>query len=261
MNTDALEELLENGSLWSGGKACRSPSVRGRGESVSFGVPEIDSALAFGGLERGAVHEFCCEGSLEVPMGMLAALAVQSSREGRYTIWVGRQCRPDPVFIRNLLPRSKAEDFLSHSLFIDPPDQKKILWSVEAALRSPAVSAVTAFLNNISFPLSRRLSLSAKNAQTLGLFAVPPAALLAPTAASTVWQVRPAVSPSLYPRFELSLLKQKGGPVPAAPWVCELVDDGEKISFNIPADVVGESGTAKADEHPEEKIDRFCRRA
>lgn len=253
-----LKELLEKGSLWypQGCKVARGM------HSVSLGLPEIDSVLASGGLGRGAIHEFSGPSShSEASLSILAVFAVRSSLPQKYTVWIGRKCWPDPVFIRNLLPRSKVEDFFSHSLFIDASDEKKFLWSVEAALRSPAVSAVVAVLKNISFPLSRRLSLSAKSAQTLGLFAAPPAALRSPTAAATVWQIRSVVSPSPHPRFELSLLKQKGGPVPAASWVCELFDDGEKISFNIPADVVDKSGAAKADEHRKEKVDQIRRRA
>jgi len=276
-----FEELLEKGKLWY--PEGRPMSFQEKQSVVSLGLTEVDSALASGGLARGAIHEFCCaepaetklqgnENIFKVPLGIFAALAVRSAFTDRtsaaaqkYTLWIGKSCWPNPAFIRNFLPASKAKAFLSHSLFIDPPDEKKFLWSIEAALRSPAVATVAASLvaefKNIPFPLSRRLSLSAKSAGTIGIIAVSTPVLRAPSAAATRWRIRPVVSPSEHPRFELSLLKQKGGPVPADPWVCELVDDGEKISFNIPADVVGEPGAAKAGEYRKEKVDQIRRRA
>lgn len=262
MAVKSLEELLEKGSLWCPeGKSSRAVRRINSFSSVSFGLAEVDSALAVNGLLRGAIHEFCASEfyhsasnrrkreECEVPLSILTMLAVQAADAApeKYTLWIGKICRPNPVFIRNFLSSQRTEIFFSRSLFIDPPDEKKLLWSVEAGLRSPAVVSVIANINNSSLPLSRRLSLSAKSAQTLGLFVVPSASLSTPTAAATRWRIRPVVSPSMHARFELSLLKQKGGAVRAAPWIFELIDDGEKISFNIPADVVDKSRAKKGD--------------
>jgi len=119
------------------------------------------------------------------------------------------------------------------------------LWSIEAALNCPIVSSVIAHLHKISFPLSRRLSHAAKSTNVLGFFVIEKEFIHAPSAAATRWHITPAPSTSSYPRFKLSLLKQKGGFSPFAPLLLEFVEDGKGVSLSIPSNVVDSSHTTE----------------
>ena len=236
----SLEELLEEGAIWSEGAPPRARRAAACGH-VPFGLEPIDAALATGGLLCGATHEFCMEGAFNVPRALLSALALRAflQHEGRrYCVWIGEDCRPNPLFLRSMLPKECVDAFFSHAFFVAPRGEKKLLWTLEAALRSPAVASVIVALPKLSFALSRRLSLAAAHSGALGLFIVAQGTRA--SAAHTRWLIRPAPSASPHPRFEISLLKQKAGMPPQASWQVEFIEDGEKVSFALPSDVVSE---------------------
>lgn len=244
-----LEELLESGKVWSGEKPAALRSV----PVVSFGLPQVDKALAHGGLIRGSIHEFCTDGLFKVPLSILSALAVRSghalrhvsagkqTNSEKYTVWIGRTCWPNPLFLRSLIEDEHADKFFARSLFLHPPDKKKSLWAVEYSLRSPAVHTVVAALPLHSLSITRRLVLAAESTNALGLIAVAESAARSPSAAATRWRISRLPSTSSRPRFTISLLKQKGGTAPSETWICEFEENGETISPHIPADVVSES--------------------
>lgn len=275
-----LQELIENQDVWFASAEdesfWRSPaqphsplestvpsSVRSSVRlSIPFGIHDIDSALAFNGLARGSVHEFCAVSSsaasshavsssavLLPPLSILSFLAVQSALTGdlnRYTIWIGRDCWPSPLFLRSLLPDHAADLFFRHSIFIDPREEKRKLWSIESALRSPVVLTVVADIPRISLALGRRFSLAAKSTSSTGFFAISD--LRAPAVSATRWEISTVPGSSDNPRFKISLLKQKGKSSLSTNWTCECAEDGEKVSLGIPADVVRKPRAEKSDQ-------------
>ncbi|NMC62417.1 MAG: hypothetical protein GYA55_04545 [SAR324 cluster bacterium] len=244
----SLEELIEHGKLWSEETRTKDSSLK----AISFGLPQIDNSLVHGGLALGALHEFCCEDT-NTPLCLLSAITARAikespKKEAKYIIWIGKDCWPSPLFLRSLVNHEEFKYFLKHALFIDLHNDEKILWSIETALRCPAVLIVVAHLYKISFSISRRLSQAAKSTNALGLFVIDKKFSHAPSSALSRWQIVPSPSASPYPRFELSLLKQKGGFPNLAPLLIEFVEDGKGVSLSIPSDVVDSSHTTEVEE-------------
>ena len=233
---------------------------------VSF-APEIDSALAHGGLKRGALHEFFSKDKdIQIPLSILSLLAIKSfaslkQDSGKYILWIGKNCWPAPHFLKTL---SNSSSFLDRCLFIDPKSEKQALWAIESALRSSSIIAVISKIRSLSFLNSRRLALAAEKGNSLGLFVRNFKESSYPSAAMTRWLVEAspssgtvnpgavnsgAVNPiSINPCFQLTLLKQKGGPLLPENWILEVAKDGSKVSTRIFSGMVGES-CEKTDEN------------
>jgi len=137
--------------------------------------------------------------------------------EERWVLWIGRRVWPYPRTLTRggglmervgLEPRSQLAPaqlegaqfsleladaargqsdraLLDHSLFIDPPDRKGLLWAVDAALRCPSVVAVVADGSGLPMPASRRLQLAAESGAGLCFLARPATELRQITADST----------------------------------------------------------------------------
>lgn len=213
---------------------------------ASFGISEIDGALCFGGLKFGAIHECFFakpEGSyfpLIVPVCLSAGSFEESS--GRYFFWIGRKAWPSPF----ILEQAGGEAFLSRCVFLDPADEKSLLWSVETALRSRAASCVVVAIKNLRFSVSRRLELAARYGGTLGIFLRDPRGLKDNSAATTRWLIKHRPSPDLDPLFEIELLRQKGAGSAPFRWVirfCTGKNGQKKVSLHIPSSLGGQSET------------------
>ena len=267
----SFERLLSDGLIWQGSPnspipasllaAPTSPLLQKTTTKmpIPFGVDEIDRVLPFGGLPQGTIHEFgsTSKGEIQItypPCSILALLAgkalsknlyeekaLQKYEPKSFILWIGKSIWPTPYLLQSRisLEHPPSLSILSHSIFIDPPDEKLRLWSLEAALRSPAVSAVIVECKNLKPTLSRRFSLAAEKSGALGLFIRPASSLKNPSSSYSRWSIAPARSPTTHPRFELSLLRCKGGPSETVRWIFELDYgvDHEKISLHIPSDV------------------------
>jgi len=218
--------------------------------AAPFGVPDIDCSLPHGGLAFGYTHEWFSspyENTLQ-PSGSLLTLiagkALQIADEQSFIIWIGRNCWPAPYLLKKTLPKNS----LQNCIFIDPPDSKLLFWSIETALRSSAVLAVIACCENISFPLSKRFSLAAKKGSSLGLFIRKEKELHVQSASCSKWLLKPALSPSLSPRWDLELVKLKGSRSKQTRWTIEYYHElkDEQISVHIPSDVVSKPGSEAA---------------
>ncbi len=258
MNTKAsLERLLRDGLLWQGAPELLTThsSIRG-GSSVSraatsFGIPEIDTLLPFGGFPAGTIHEWgaVTNGRGDKgypPCSILSFLAgntlskknLSTGEPKNFILWIGKSTWPTPHLLTSIAPVSSG-DILSHCIFIDPPDERLHLWSIEAALRSPAVSALITQCKNLRPTLLRRFSLAAEKSGVVAFFIRPERSLTTPSSSYSRWGITSAPSPTLFPRFELRLLRCKGGPSEVVHWIIELNNgvDHEKISLHIPPGV------------------------
>ncbi len=191
----------------------------------------------------------------------------------KLALWIGRATWPTPHFLDHIFyaPLSESVDTLpslspkayshdqpsgntkhssnttlrcdttlrSRCLFIDPPNEKLLLWSIDTALRSPAVGVVVANLNKLSFPLSQRLTLAARTGNTIGLFYRPlhkgGLPKDTPTAFTTRWLIRPEVSMTAHPRWTIELLKYKGSAPRKTTWSVELCgsDDDQNVPLHL----------------------------
>lgn len=251
-----LEELFEDGHVWiASPKDGHSLSPRLSAvldfketypaqskitSSIPFGIKEFDDALAHHGLLTKAIHEIF---SSDIPLSLVSFLAAQSTfQKAGYLFWIGKECWPTPHFIRQFISSAHEDEFFEKCLFIDPPSEKLKLWAFEAALRSSAVSFVFTKFKGLSFSLTRRFALAAKKGRALGIIARPIAEQKTPSAAATRWYISSAKGIDS-PRFKLQLLKQKGGMASEYSWICELrqcelMQNGAKVSFGIPSELV-----------------------
>lgn len=181
----------------------QSPSLKrmARPSRWNLGPASIDGRLPIQGLALNALHEITAGSYTDTPaaMGFALCLAIRrlglENRAFRPLLWC-RLCQGNTEWGRlyghgllNLgLPR---ERFLTVSV----KKPKALLWAVEEALRSKALSAVIAEIDHraIDLNLTRRLSLAAERGSTPGLlvFSHP---VFGATAALSRWQVKARAS-------------------------------------------------------------------
>ena len=257
LDSNSFEKLFTQGSVWLADKATADTEVwdssipiqKKNPASISIS-PEINSLLAHGGLKKAAFHEFFSrDKDFQVPLGILSVLTIRAlcalkQLSGNYLFWIGKECWPSPHYLRSL---SRSATLFDHCLFIDPEDEKQGLWAIEAALRSSSTVAVIAKLKRLSFVSSRRLALAAEKGNSIGLFVRDFKESKLPSAATTRWLIEPSASQiSFNPRFQLRLLRQKGGPLPHINCILEILKDGTTISPFTLSDVVSGSCEEKA---------------
>jgi hypothetical protein len=222
------------------------------------------------------------------------ATASPWAEPGTRVLWVGRRCwpygrglvrmaagsdptsRPPPVNVGiGAADRPWHQDhrLLRRSIFIDPPDLAARIWTIELALRSPAVSMVVADGSGLNIAATRRLQLAAEaglsaDAGAIALLARPPDEERELSVAVTRWRVSippPAVpgedlprgkrlgwnlaSPGGAPRWAVALLRCRGAVASISRnpshWLVEWRH--EKGLVFVSADVADRPGSATAD--------------
>jgi hypothetical protein len=245
----ALKNLIERGEVWlaerqaglqTGPQLPITQIQKQVASFASFGNFEIDSALPYGGLPVGAVHEWFLKTSshalnntstVQVPHSIINTLAANFFKEtiardlkehgqkkpgtNKLILWIGKNVWPTPFLLEQIL----GQEFFENCAFIDPPRGKLTLWAIETALRSSATTAVIAACSNLSFATSRRLSIAAQKGGGLGLLVRNIAELSKPTMASSRWMLEPVLSKTEEPSWQLSLLKYKGGLLKQNQWL------------------------------------------
>jgi hypothetical protein len=142
----------------------------------------------------------------------------ETTAPGRWVLWVGRAVWPHP---RVLVRASRDEIFhaspvgddrrlLERSLFIDPPDIRDRVWTLDLALRCPTAAVVIGDGSALDIAQTRRLQLAAEAGGALALLARPPHEQRKPSAAATRWQVACAPTAGDGPRWDVRLLRCKG---------------------------------------------------
>lgn len=240
-----------------------------------FGVTGLDDLLPEGGFLPGTAHELFVETSLKnAPSAIISTIGAtvhrsilrrslvhrslihRSLASSKLAVWIGKSVWPTPHFLDHLFHTPCGDTALcgdcndecshaglSQSLFIDPPNEKAVFWAIDTALRSPAVGVVIASLPKMSFALSRRLLLAARTGNSIALFYRPVRRGTArnnhPTSLTTQWIIRPKVSASAYPRWDIELLKYKGSPPHRTTWSVELCgsDDDQNVPLHLSSDV------------------------
>jgi protein ImuA len=194
------------------------PTLPGPQHAVRFGVEAIDTTLG-GGLALAAVHELAPvmpihSGAVQGFAVALAALAQGS------VLWIdtdfGRMETGAP-YGPGLALSGLALDRL---VFLTVPRAVDVLWAMEEALRSHAVTTVIGEVADDHMldegPATRRLSLTARDSGGFGLLLRPRPAPAA-SAAATRWQVAAALGAQDQfgglgrTTFALSLTKNRRG--------------------------------------------------
>ena len=93
-------------------------------------------------------------------------------------------------------PEGKTRDdrtLLSHSVFLDPPNDEARAWAIDLALRCPAVRLVIADGRRLEMSVTRRLQLAAESRDdAMALIARPASERRMLSAAATRWSVAPS---------------------------------------------------------------------
>lgn len=114
------------------------------------------SAFPDGAFPRATVHEFI---SYELPQaastsGFIAALASTFTPKDGLCLWVNANKRVFPPALRHFGLHPE------HILFVDPPNWKDTLWTIEEALKCDALTTVMGEVRELGFTESRRLQLA-----------------------------------------------------------------------------------------------------
>lgn len=154
-------------------------------ELVSTGCEALDRLLVRRGLERGSLVEWLAH-DRGAAAGTLAWLvAREAARRGGGIVVIDRQRRfyPPAALAWGVDPRTLA--------VVHVESDEDELWTVDQALRSPAVAAVWLYRDELSTRDFRRWQLAAERGGTLGLLVRPASAQGQPTWADVRWLVHP----------------------------------------------------------------------
>lgn len=277
-----LESFFKKGLLWLAdpkSEADPRPRTVEHANCAAFGLDAIDRELPWGGLPAGALHEWSSQSSL-FPCSLLALLTgnllraqgvnrlcgkrpLQVSEElprHKFIVWVGRDIWPTPYLLEQTMyvtfqegGTTKSQSLIENCLFIDPPDEKLKLWSIELALRSPAVAAVVAKRNKLSFPTSRKFALAARASGALGFLIRDARAQQESSAAFSRWSFEPLRSESSFPSFRIQLIKCKGAQPKVASWnielregICSYESNQQTLSLHLSTAVGNQHSAAPA---------------
>lgn len=194
------------------------------------------------GLPRAAVHEVFLSESETVPYlpsafiiaGIYKAINSQANPAARrkFTLWIGRDRWPTPYAI--------PEELRADAYFLDPNTDKKLFWTLDAALRCPAVGAVVTHCERMPFTLSQRFALAARSSGVIGIITRPHKALQTPSASPFRWEVAPYPSANREsPSWLITLHKAKQSLPQNNKWIVDYED--ETFSLRIPPVLVSRS--------------------
>lgn len=219
-------------------RALENPGAE-RAAVVSVGAPALDTALPWGGVPRGRIHQITGgeDGFLAPVLAFAAGLAARLAGEESPLLWVVQAGSPDDTLYG---PGLAALGLPPGRLLVaragSPAD---VLWCMEEALRCPTLGAVVGQVRSLDLTAGRRLQLAAEQGGVTG-FLLPSAhgagwdagrdraRPAPPTAATTRWRVEAAPSAAVPwqglgpPRWVLTLERCQGG-LPRS-WLVERAD-------------------------------------
>ncbi len=154
-----------------------------------LGVAEIDGALPWGGLPRGALHEIGGVAERDLAAQSFAAVLLGLlAEESRPVLWIA----PDEGPYAPALPGFGLDP--SQVTVVHARRPADALWALEEGVRCPALAAVLAEGAEPDFAQSRRLQLAANESGVTPLLLQPARDPLPASAAVTRWRVAAAPS-------------------------------------------------------------------
>jgi protein ImuA len=191
-------------------------------QMAPIGVDSLDAAIG-GGLARGRLHELFAQAPEELgaASGFAAMLARIALPPGAPLLWL-RQDEAERQGGRLHAPGLREIGIdPARLVLVTPPDPLALLRAAADVIRSPQVGVALIELwrqpRGLDLTASRRLAVAAAETGVTVLM-LRIAAEPAPSAAQTRWSIVGAPSVALeadapgHPAFEVSLLRQRGGP-------------------------------------------------
>lgn len=184
---------------------------------LPFGLEQLDSKLADGGLRLDALHEISgATPDLTDDCAATTFLGGIAARCWGPVLWVVRR--------RDLFAPGLAQVGLDPKrvIYAEARDDDELLAIMEEGLRHRGLGAVIGEVKRLAMPATRRLQLVAEGGRTIALLLKRHARegsdpLGAPSAAVTRWRIGCAPSAPLpvegvgRPRWDVSLARQRGG--------------------------------------------------
>ena len=184
-------------------RSVESGSRAGSEQTISSGCAALDGLLPASGYQRGSLVQWITAGGSGADYLSLLT-AIEACRNGGSLVVIdpANQFYPPAAAVmgvpleRTIILRdqtnqasrsvhsSSTPGFMTESL-----EDNDFLWSIDQALRCPAVAAVWGPMETIDVRWFRRFQLSAESSGCLGLFVQPLSAASAPTWADVQWQV------------------------------------------------------------------------
>lgn len=180
------------------------------GTRVDLGLGAISKSFPGAAFPLNAVHEFITTAREEAPtVGFIAALLSRLMHNGGLTLWIGARTK---IFPPALAAFGIAPERV---FFIRLFKEKDILWTIEEALKSEAITAVVGETKDLSFTASRRLQLAVEKSHVTGFILRQN---ISTTACVTRWKISsspsglPAGLPGVgFPRWKVELLRVRNG--------------------------------------------------
>ena len=171
----------------------------------------MDCCLPRGGYDPGTVVEYL---QTSVASGA-ASLALTAAREAlaktdRFCVLVDwcQQFYP---------PAAAALGIdLKRIIIVRPQTLAERLWAIDQALRSPAIVAVIAEVEQMDDRAARRLQLAAERGGGIGLLVRRAGNRQHPSWAEVQWLVQPVAQASAHRQLKLELMRARGGPAGAS---------------------------------------------
>ncbi len=179
--------------------------------ALSLGAPALDTALPWGGLPRGCLHELVAAPGDAAASGFAAMLLGKLMGTSGLALWGmlarGSRTQGQP-YGHGLARFGVAPERL---VLVQAPDESSLLWAMEEALRARRFAAVLGEDVAPDLTATRRLQLAAAAGETTALLVAPPRHGRI-SAAVTRW--RAAALPAdgaTTTRWHLSLERCRGG--------------------------------------------------
>lgn len=171
-------------------RALETAGRRPRAERVySSGCAVLDAALPEGGYAAGTMVEWLEPRAGAGGMSLALAAARSTLRDGRRVMVID----PSHSFYP---PAAEAMGIpLSQLIVVHPTRDEDVAWSIDQALRCPAIGAVVARLAELSELSARRFQLAVEAGGGLGLWLRPWAARGRPSWSEIQWWVAPQAEP------------------------------------------------------------------
>jgi protein ImuA len=183
-------------------------------KASDLGLGPINEAFPNATFPLGAVHEFIYQ-ELEdaaATRGFLSGLLASITGSDGIGIWISNQRKLFPPALKSF---GVAPD---RFLFIDLHKERDLQWVMEEALKCPALTAVVAEMNEISFKASRRLQLAVEQSKVTGFILHFNTKQLNTTACVSRWRVKSLPSEAIdelpgigFPKWHVELLRIRNG--------------------------------------------------
>ncbi|TPG16528.1 protein ImuA [Sphingomonas koreensis] len=185
-----------------------------------FGLAEVDSRLAGGGLDAGALHEVAAASpTLQEDAAatlFLAGIVARRAGPGKFVLWAVTRF---DLYAPGLEQAGLGPEA---ALFVEAREDRDVLAVMEDALRHGSVAAVVGEVRRADMTATRRLQLAAAEGGTPALLMrrwrrSGTCPLEVPSAAATRWRI--GCAPSLTPgvpgvarsRWSVELVRQRNG--------------------------------------------------